>query len=141
MLKYLLMALLAERPRHGYELKRAFEELAGGTWVLNVGQIYVTLSRLEDDGLIAAEVVHQEPRDVADGLLALQGDPALLADGRRATVGAHDGDDVRQREAVEGVTRGLLGKLLHGPTVRLKEAAGTARGERLADALRELFEL
>jgi len=60
MLKYLLMALLAERPRHGYELRRAFEELTGGTWLLNIGQIYLTLSRLEDDGLIEAEVVHQE---------------------------------------------------------------------------------
>ncbi|MEX2394798.1 MAG: PadR family transcriptional regulator [Actinomycetota bacterium] len=60
MLKYLLLALLAERPRHGYELKRAFEELLGGTWVLNIGQIYVTLGRLEEDGLISAEVVQQE---------------------------------------------------------------------------------
>ncbi len=60
MLKYLLLALLAERPRHGYELKRAFEELLGGTWVLNIGQIYVTLGKLEEDGLIEAEVVPQE---------------------------------------------------------------------------------
>jgi DNA-binding PadR family transcriptional regulator len=60
MLKYLLLALLAERPRHGYELKRAFEDLLGGTWVLNIGQIYVTLARLEEDGLIEAEVVHQQ---------------------------------------------------------------------------------
>lgn len=60
MLKYLLMALLAERPRHGYELRRAFEDLLGGTWMLNIGQIYVTLARLEEDGLITAEVVHQQ---------------------------------------------------------------------------------
>jgi glutamyl-tRNA reductase len=31
--------------------------------------------------------------------------------------------------------------LLHEPTVRLKEAAGTARGELYADALAELFAL
>ena len=68
MLKYLLMALLAERPRHGYELKRAFEELTGGTWLLNIGQIYVTLSRLEDDGLIEAEVVHQDEHHVGFGI-------------------------------------------------------------------------
>jgi DNA-binding PadR family transcriptional regulator len=60
MLKYLLLALLAECPRHGYELKRAFEELLGGTWVLNIGQIYLTLAKLEDDGLITAEVVAQD---------------------------------------------------------------------------------
>jgi glutamyl-tRNA reductase len=49
--------------------------------------------------------------------------------------------DPRQREAVEAMTRGLVAKLLHDPTVRLKDTAGSARGERLADALRELFDL
>ena len=51
------------------------------------------------------------------------------------------GLDPAQREAVEAVTRGVLAKLLHDPTVRLKDAAGTPRGERLSDALRELFDL
>ncbi len=60
MLKYLLLALLARSPQHGYELKSAFEELLGGTWVLNVAQVYNTLSRLEDDGLIEPTVVRQE---------------------------------------------------------------------------------
>ena len=49
--------------------------------------------------------------------------------------------DPRQRDAVEAVTRGILAKLLHDPTVRLKDAAGSTRGERLADALTELFDL
>lgn len=60
MLKYLLLSLLAERSRHGYELRTAFEELLGGTWPLNIGQIYTTLSRLEQDGLVSASVVAQE---------------------------------------------------------------------------------
>ncbi|MBK5222536.1 MAG: glutamyl-tRNA reductase [Acidimicrobiia bacterium] len=45
------------------------------------------------------------------------------------------------RDTVEALTRGLLAKLLHEPTVRLKGAAGTPRGERLGDALRDLFDL
>lgn len=49
------------------------------------------------------------------------------------------GLDTRQQIALEGLTRGIVSKLLHDPTVRLKEAAGTARGERLSAALRELF--
>jgi glutamyl-tRNA reductase len=49
--------------------------------------------------------------------------------------------DDSQRDAVEALTRGVVAKLLHDPTVRLKDAAGTLRGERLADALRELFDL
>jgi glutamyl-tRNA reductase len=47
----------------------------------------------------------------------------------------------REREAVEALTRGIVAKLLHEPTVRLKDAAGTPRGERLADSLRALFDL
>ena len=47
----------------------------------------------------------------------------------------------REREAVEALTRSILGKLLHDPTVRLKDAAGSAKGDRLAGALRELFDL
>ena len=46
-----------------------------------------------------------------------------------------------EREAVEAATRGLMGKLLHEPTVRLKDAAGSPRGDRLAEALRDLFDL
>jgi len=45
------------------------------------------------------------------------------------------------REVIEAITRGILAKLLHEPTVRLKDAAGSARGDRLADATRDLFDL
>jgi glutamyl-tRNA reductase len=51
------------------------------------------------------------------------------------------GLDDKSRQAVEALTKGIIGKLLHEPTVRLKDAAGTARGERLADTLRDLFDL
>ncbi len=47
----------------------------------------------------------------------------------------------RERAAVEGLTKGIVNKLLHEPTVRLKDAAGTAKADRLADALRALFDL
>ncbi len=46
-----------------------------------------------------------------------------------------------EREAVEALTKGIVNKLLHEPTVRLKGAAGRARGERLAESLRDLFDL
>jgi DNA-binding PadR family transcriptional regulator len=47
-----ILALLAERPRHGYQLKTEFESATGGVWPLNVGQVYTTLDRLERDGLV-----------------------------------------------------------------------------------------
>ncbi len=46
-----------------------------------------------------------------------------------------------QHEAVEALSKQLVAKLLHEPTVRLKEHAGTVRGNRMADALRALFQL
>jgi glutamyl-tRNA reductase len=49
--------------------------------------------------------------------------------------------DPKQRDAVDALTRGLVNKLLHEPSVRLKQEGGTPRGERLAEALRSLFDL
>lgn len=49
--------------------------------------------------------------------------------------------DPTAREIVDQVTRGLMNKLLHEPTVRLKDAAGSARGELYAAALVALFAL
>lgn len=49
--------------------------------------------------------------------------------------------DEAEAAAVEALTRRIVAKLLHSPTVGLKDAAGTPRGERLAESVRELFEL
>jgi len=49
--------------------------------------------------------------------------------------------DPAAQEAVDALTRGLVNKLLHDPTVRVKEAAGTAQGDMYADALAGLFGL
>ena len=51
-LRYGVMGLLAEEPLHGYEVKNRFEAMLGGTWEVNIGQIYTTLQRLERDGLV-----------------------------------------------------------------------------------------
>jgi len=51
------------------------------------------------------------------------------------------GLDEAQREAVEALTSGIVAKLLHDPTVRLKDAAGSSRGDRLAASFAELFDL
>ncbi len=51
------------------------------------------------------------------------------------------GLDDRQQAAVDALTRGLLAKLLHEPTIQLKNAAGSVQGEQLAEAVRILFDL
>jgi glutamyl-tRNA reductase len=49
--------------------------------------------------------------------------------------------DERERAAVEALTKGIVAKLLHEPTVSVNGAAGSPKGERLADALRDLYNL
>jgi len=49
--------------------------------------------------------------------------------------------DAAQRELVESITRGLVAKLLHEPSVRLRNQAGTPQGERNAAAVSDLFDL
>jgi len=46
-----------------------------------------------------------------------------------------------QRAMLEALTRSLVAKIAHEPTIALKESAGTARGERLIEATRQLFDL
>jgi DNA-binding PadR family transcriptional regulator len=52
--KHAVLTLLQEQPQHGYHLKAEFERRTGGTWPLNVGQVYTTLQRLERDGLVSS---------------------------------------------------------------------------------------
>src|SRR5688572_28799245 len=49
-----LLAMLAQEPMYGARLRAEFEARTGGTWPLNVGQVYQTLTRLERDGLVEA---------------------------------------------------------------------------------------
>ncbi|MEV6399900.1 PadR family transcriptional regulator [Streptomyces sp. NPDC051907] len=58
-----LLALLTRGPAHGYELKQDLEKLLGAAYPQpNVGQVYVTLGRLEKASLIAGEDVEQSNR-------------------------------------------------------------------------------
>jgi DNA-binding PadR family transcriptional regulator len=47
-----LLAILAQGPCYGYQLRAEFDRRTGATWPLNVGQVYTTLARLERDGLV-----------------------------------------------------------------------------------------
>ncbi len=62
-----LLTLLADGPKHGYQLKADFEAATGQAWPLNVGQVYTTLQRLERDGLV-------EPTDAAAATAGDAGD-------------------------------------------------------------------
>ena len=57
-----LLALLGDGPRHGYQLKTAFEAATGGAWPLNVGQVYTTLDRLARDGYVDVDETDGQKR-------------------------------------------------------------------------------
>jgi len=104
------------------------------------GEIPDALAIVEEDveryRLVAAH------REVAPVVAALhqRGEALRLAETARLEARLA-GLDERQRRAVESLTRGIVAKLLHEPTVRLKRAAADERAAGLAGALEELFDL
>ncbi len=60
--RHAVLGLLAQRPRHGYELRAAFEAVIGGeeNWDVKPGQIYTTIDRLEKSGLVEEETTEKD---------------------------------------------------------------------------------
>jgi DNA-binding PadR family transcriptional regulator len=52
-LRLYLLSLLAEQPRHGYELIQALSDRFGGTYIPSAGTIYPRLAKLEEEGLVS----------------------------------------------------------------------------------------
>ena len=81
-------------------------------------------------------------RDVAPLVAALHERAEQIREAELARFGRRLSDlDPAQARAVEALTRGIVAKLLHDPTVGVKAGAGTPTGEQLAQALRQLFQL
>ncbi|HLF40082.1 MAG TPA: glutamyl-tRNA reductase [Acidimicrobiia bacterium] len=96
--------------------------------------------------LIAAELerfrAERTAREVAPLVSALRsrGEEVRLAELERFRARL-ESLDPKAVEAVEALTKGIVAKLLHEPTIRVKDAAGSGRGELYADALTTLFDL
>jgi glutamyl-tRNA reductase len=100
---------------------------------------------------LVAEIVRQEVERFELQSAALQAAPLVAslrerAEAMRMTelsrhakrIGQLDDD---QREMIDAITRGVVAKLLHEPSVRLRNQAGTPQGERNAAAVADLFDL
>ncbi|MEH0421731.1 PadR family transcriptional regulator [Streptomyces sp. B21-083] len=83
-----ILALLKDRPMHGYEMIQEIAERSGGAWKPSPGSVYPTLQLLEDEGLIVSE---------SDGGKKLF---ALTESGRTA---ADEGPEAPWEEAGRGV--------------------------------------
>ncbi|MFM5918072.1 MAG: PadR family transcriptional regulator [Novosphingobium sp.] len=75
-LRLALLGLIAEVPRHGYELIKAIEELSGGQYAPSPGVVYPTLSLLTNEG-VAEEVAGESSRK---SFVATEAGRAELAD-------------------------------------------------------------
>ena len=81
-------------------------------------------------------------REVAPLVAALRGRASEIRDGELARFSSRiEAMTPDGRATLDAVLAGVLGKMLHEPTAALKESAATPRGDRLAAALRELFDL
>ena len=55
-----ILAMLRQRPQHGYEIKKGIEQVFGGTVALNNTILYPTLKRFEEMGAVVRQVVQQD---------------------------------------------------------------------------------
>jgi DNA-binding PadR family transcriptional regulator len=54
-LKYVILGLIKDKPRHGYEIIRELEELSHGLYTPSPGAVYPTLQMLEEMGYVSAK--------------------------------------------------------------------------------------
>jgi DNA-binding PadR family transcriptional regulator len=122
-----ILALLGERPMHGYEMIQELEEKTGGRWRPSAGSIYPTLPLMEDEGLVRAEEVEGKrvfsltdagtekvaergdtkppwEQEGADRSLYAQFGQELRSLHSAASQVARNGDEAQMKEMVEALT-------------------------------------
>src|SRR6266853_6304574 len=121
-LRYVLLHLIAEKPRHGYELIKAIEEQFGGAYSPSPGVIYPTLTLLEELGYLrpeSAEGTRKLYSITEEGTAFLSANRPLVDAilGRMAEVSrAYDGGPAPEiRRAVHNLRLALSIRLGQGP--------------------------
>jgi DNA-binding PadR family transcriptional regulator len=107
-LRYVLLHLIAERPRHGYELIKEIEEQFGGTYSPSPGVIYPTLTLLEELGYL-----HSETAGGTRRLYSITGEGTAFLDANRALVDAILGRMAAASRAYAGGPAPEIGRALH----------------------------
>lgn len=129
--------MIAEAPRHGYELMKVIEERMGGGYSPSPGVIYPTLAWLEDMGyaLPEAEGGRKRYRITPEGAAFLAANrPALDEIGARTgPIGGRRNAPQPVLEAMHGLKRALRARFAQG-------AADTAATEAIAAAIRAAAE-
>jgi len=103
--RYAMLGLLAQRPRHGYELRSAFEAVVGGdaNWEVKPAQIYTTLMRLEQAGLV------ERSSDLGEGEEPSRRVYAVTAVGREALKDWFDSGTTPEHQRDEFFVKLMIG--------------------------------
>lgn len=118
-LRLYLLALLEERPRHGYELIQALSDRFGGTYSPSAGTIYPRLAKLEEEGLVTKRT---------DGRKTVY----EITDAGRAELESRR----HELDAIEDDVTDSVRRLAEGVRAEVESAMRTLRAE-LANAARE----
>jgi DNA-binding PadR family transcriptional regulator len=102
-----VLALLAERPMHGYEMIQELESRTGGIWRPSPGSVYPTLQMLEDEGLIEAEATGGRKRFT----LTEAGRPESQAAAENPPWLEYSDDNVSQAQDFRDAAVGIMGAL------------------------------
>jgi len=138
MIKAAVVAALAERPMHGYEIMQHIEELSGGAWRPSPGSVYPTLQEFEDRGLVKSEeaegkrvyALTDEGRAEADKLRDSEGNPPWWT-GEGPT-----GTRMKLRQAVGGLAAATRQVGMSGSDEMVEKTL-----EILADARKRIYAL
>jgi DNA-binding PadR family transcriptional regulator len=124
-LRLLALALIAEQPRHGYEIIKVLEEKTEGWYAPSPGIVYPTLTYLEETGHVTAQA------DGAKKLYSITGEGRTYLEQNRAFVDAvmerldAVGAEMRARRADEGEARPgpRMPRLVHAALENLRDVA------------------
>ncbi len=120
-LRLVLLKLIQDEPRHGYELIKAIEELTGGAYAPSPGVIYPTLAMLSEQGFVAEQATDDSRKRFAitpEGAMHIEENreavEALMA--RLESVGEHRGrtDKAPIRRAMGNLRVALQDRLSKG---------------------------
>lgn len=134
-MRHIVLYLIAEKPRHGYEIIKAIEEMTDGAYTPSPGTIYPTLTLLEEEGLVTVEAGESGKKlytITALGTERLEPHRPVI----EAVIQRHRGEAGRRGGPSPRVVRAIQGLRL---ALELKREAGPLTDDRV-DAIVEALD-
>jgi DNA-binding PadR family transcriptional regulator len=138
-LRLLLLQLIAEEPRHGYDLIKAMEERSGGHYSPSPGVVYPALAMLADEGLIAEQDSEDQRRKFAiteAGTAALE---AAASEAERAMERLTGLAEHAERHRAPSIERAAM-NLFTAVGQRMRDGAGEEGAEELPHRIAEILD-